>query len=462
MRCDVAVIGGGIGGLTVGALLAGRGLKVSLFEKNSDIGGRVAVNWFRGASVDYGPHIFWTVDLEWKIGWILKSLGQKIDWLELDPLLLHKDGASIKLDVKFFRSLAAFFRGKGSFNVPKQFLTKEDLKEVVPIVLELVNLKETQIEELDSISLGKWLRKRTSNENVLEAFRCIATVPLTIDDLDLLSAGEFVRSAQTFFKARRLTCYPKNGINDIIGNLANAIRKRDGGVFTDYGVEEIKIEKGKVKGLVARDIENNKAVDVKAKIVIYNGLVHEIFDIADKKSFSKDEKKKIESMKGKVTSGLSVIAGLKNPLFSYNGPMLYHNKGHMRYLLCPSNILEACNQPCKPYIFYGHYVEPSFLENKKKVLKNSELLLEEFSGLYPRFKKEAKWIATGTIKTIDGLARKPGLTGKFKQDVESSIKGLFFVGDSVRGSGNGTSAAVDSARICFDRIMTKREQLLGA
>ncbi len=42
MDCEVAVVGGGIGGLTVAALLAQRGLDVCLFERESQVGGCAA------------------------------------------------------------------------------------------------------------------------------------------------------------------------------------------------------------------------------------------------------------------------------------------------------------------------------------------------------------------------------------------------------------------------------------
>lgn len=42
MECEVAVVGGGIGGLTVAALLASRGVDVCLFEKESQVGGCAA------------------------------------------------------------------------------------------------------------------------------------------------------------------------------------------------------------------------------------------------------------------------------------------------------------------------------------------------------------------------------------------------------------------------------------
>ena len=42
MDCEVVVVGGGIGGLTVAALLAHRGMNVCLLERQPDVGGCAA------------------------------------------------------------------------------------------------------------------------------------------------------------------------------------------------------------------------------------------------------------------------------------------------------------------------------------------------------------------------------------------------------------------------------------
>jgi phytoene dehydrogenase-like protein len=52
MKCEVIVVGGGIGGLTVAALLAARGVDVALFERQSQVGGCVAKFEHLGQSFD--------------------------------------------------------------------------------------------------------------------------------------------------------------------------------------------------------------------------------------------------------------------------------------------------------------------------------------------------------------------------------------------------------------------------
>ncbi|HKR12479.1 MAG TPA: FAD-dependent oxidoreductase [Pyrinomonadaceae bacterium] len=58
MSYDVVVVGGGIGGLTVAALLSARGVKTCLLERNSQVGGCVARVEFSGHDFEPGMGIY--------------------------------------------------------------------------------------------------------------------------------------------------------------------------------------------------------------------------------------------------------------------------------------------------------------------------------------------------------------------------------------------------------------------
>src|SRR5678815_5669162 len=55
---DVVVVGGGIGGLTVAALLSARGLNTCLFERQSQVGGCIARVEFSGRDFEPGMGLY--------------------------------------------------------------------------------------------------------------------------------------------------------------------------------------------------------------------------------------------------------------------------------------------------------------------------------------------------------------------------------------------------------------------
>ena len=59
----ISVIGSGFSGLSTAAFLAKEGHKVSVFEKNSNIGGRARQFQAEGYTFDMGPSWYWMTDV---------------------------------------------------------------------------------------------------------------------------------------------------------------------------------------------------------------------------------------------------------------------------------------------------------------------------------------------------------------------------------------------------------------
>ncbi len=56
MKSDVVIIGGGLAGLSTGALLAKQGKGVTVIEKGNQPGGRAYAYEEKGFTLNYGPH----------------------------------------------------------------------------------------------------------------------------------------------------------------------------------------------------------------------------------------------------------------------------------------------------------------------------------------------------------------------------------------------------------------------
>lgn len=81
-RADTVIIGGGVGGTALGALLASAGQRVILFEKNTIIGGRCASYIRDEFIVDVGVHLFGMCD-KGPLGEVCRRAGEPeaIKWV---------------------------------------------------------------------------------------------------------------------------------------------------------------------------------------------------------------------------------------------------------------------------------------------------------------------------------------------------------------------------------------------
>ncbi len=94
------IIGAGVAGLSVAVRLASRGLRVSLFEKESSTGGKMRTVELLGEPLDAGPTV---LTMRWVLEELFSAAGESLqDWLELRPLTVlarhrWRDGSLLDL-----------------------------------------------------------------------------------------------------------------------------------------------------------------------------------------------------------------------------------------------------------------------------------------------------------------------------------------------------------------------------
>ncbi|GIW65511.1 MAG: phytoene dehydrogenase [Candidatus Parcubacteria bacterium] len=322
----VIIIGSGIGGLSVGALLAKKGFEVLIFEKNQNFGGRV--NFFNGNGhlFDMGPSWILMEDIfEDFFKLFNKDFYKELSIIKLDPSfkIVFDDKTSVtiysELDVnrETFENLE-----KGSFEKIKEYINlQEKIYKIIKneyifndinSLLGLVNPKFFSIFlKINPIaSAHNKLKNIFKNEKILK-----------ILEFDFLFLGTDPKKAPSvygiinYFLFKQGVFYPLGGIYKIVQALLQILKENNAKLFNNTPVKKILVEDSEVKGVL---LENGETI--LADYVISNAdLFHTQINLLEReyRDYNEDYFKKLEL----APSGFILYVGLKEKLDQF----IHHN-----------------------------------------------------------------------------------------------------------------------------------------
>jgi hypothetical protein len=271
---DAIIVGGGPGGLAIGALLANRGLKIALLEKNPWLGGRYRSIEFAGCRVDNGVHLLTghvhskeetfckqvfdkiglpirQKDVSWNMGLVGREGSQGIEFFTMDR--------SKGVDAFF-----EFFAFGANMEMPDQ--DKRDFRELFERMATL-SLEERR--KLVNVSWADWLEQNCGNPMVIAVLS--VETQLLGNTTDRLNAGSKISNFHLFTQSGAVPFwYPEEGTLEdaIIHPLAGFIENSGGKVITDCTVRKVMIENDRVTGVWARDNPSDLIYEIKAPTVV--------------------------------------------------------------------------------------------------------------------------------------------------------------------------------------------------
>lgn len=170
---DIAVVGGGIAGLTA-ALFAGRaGLSVIVFERAPEPGGRASTQCEEGFYFNQGPHALYRAG---EGAHVLQELGISYSGAPASP-----DGSWV-------------LKGEEKHPIPRtpaaleasRLFSEETRREAVEL---FTGLSQIQSAEWDNTTLREWLDTRIAHEEVRALFEGLLRLSTYCDDSAVQSAG---------------------------------------------------------------------------------------------------------------------------------------------------------------------------------------------------------------------------------------------------------------------------------
>ena len=493
---NVIIIGGGIGGLSIGVRLLNKGYKVTILEKNEKVGGKINILESDKFKFDLTASILLTpktyIDIFKEVG---KDYKDYFEICKLDPIykVFYYDSTyynfysdtnnmideleSIEkgLSINFLRFISKSYK--------KYFISKEEILNKTMInIREVINLSFIKsICKINPISsMYKYINKLISNDKLRNylIFTCmyIGINPYTNSNIyTLIPAISHLHGLW----------YIKGGMYKYIQSLEKLFLDLGGKIINNCEVDKILIENNKVQGIKIKDkiiycplvicnadytyaIENlidNEFIDKRfsknklnkidyscSVFILYLGLdkiynnlnVHNIY-------ISKNFKNSIEdAFKGKITTDPTLYIyypGIIDKEFSLN------NTSSMNIMLRVPNL--SFNNI--------NYDDNQIKTLKKYILNNLKNIegLEDIENyiLYENYLTPVDLEDKFNVYygNAFGISHKISQSSYFRPHLKSKkVEGLYFINSSTH-PGNGISVIIDGSKVLCNLIDKRKK-----
>jgi phytoene dehydrogenase-like protein len=234
---DVAVIGGGIAGLTAATFVARSGKSVIVFEQAEHIGGRGVTQNIQGFHFNLGPHALYRAGHAVRV---LKELG-----IIIPDGKVGTAGSKVVHNDRLYRFPAATL----SLLSTRLFSITARL-EAASVLTKLTRI---ETHSLDTTTVREWIDAEVKNPVVKDFIEALIRVSTYCNDAQHLSAGAALQQLQTAFQGG--VSYLSGGWQTLIDPLHTAAFDAGAFVATDAHVQalEFELESGEARRLRLSD-----------------------------------------------------------------------------------------------------------------------------------------------------------------------------------------------------------------
>ena len=466
---DATILGGGAGGLAVGALLAGKGLRTLIVERTPYLGGRYRSIEFAGCRVDNGVHIISGIfekmeDARAKK--VFDRLGLDLRQKRVQQIigLVGKNGQK-GVQFKERGDASEYFQFIGS--ALGRELTDEEIAEVARVFMLLGAAYAEMGREHLKVSLDRWLREQTSNPVVLE-------VQDVVDQLAGMDSREWSVAQQAFTAAQIMMhggvipfWYPAEGTlaDAIIAPLAESFQRSGGDIVTDTTARKVVFDGSRAQGTWITENSTQSLREVRSRIVVCALPIFQAVGfrkLLDESLFPPDWRESIGKLASLAHDDLSGFYLLRKPLISNETPPWAHlfdaEYGKPAYV---GDFVRArfCggSEPNGKQLIYSYIptlkAVPFGLDTSFPTVEKALSRWER--GMEKAFPGFAELIDYKTFTLQLNCGRYSNALVPVEIDVKCpGLEGLYFAGDSVRSCGTLASDKVfEVAELCADAIL---------
>ena len=231
---DIVIIGGGLGGLSCGALLAKSGFQVTVFEKTSVLGGRSMCKKVQDYVLDSGLHGLRDAE-KGHASVLFEKIGKKIEFATKN--------SDSNMPIYYYNDRKAEIPSN-LFGILKYPLLS--FSERLKFIKILMASKNTNVSK--DMTIKQWLDKNSiDSPSLVKHIESIAGIGFyCYPNICSLLASEFL---QFMRHVPYDVGYPKGGWKQLIDKLSDTILENNGIIKTNHEVQEIIFEKNKAMGV---------------------------------------------------------------------------------------------------------------------------------------------------------------------------------------------------------------------
>ena len=482
---DAIVIGAGFGGVACGALLARRGLKVLLVEKNNLSGGKAMTLHKKGYTYSAWPVIGAPVTDNW-----CQKLVDTLGVAERVKLVASPAGSFFKTPRGSYEATPDM--GGDSVDPFILFnwlgIPPDEGDKALAFFGSLTMMPPEMIASYEGTSFESFIRAAELPQSLYAFIVSLCLDGMYMVPADQLDAAEAIQGLQEVF-LRGGGLFSVGGYGKLSDACLDSLRENGGTVLMHTRVNRIVVDNGKVVGIEVTGKDgaaNEGAQQFRAPIVISNaGIQPTVLKLAGEAHFPDSYVRRIKALVPSFAL-LGYRYFLKKPVtdkgcgvvFSENSPWSSArleaadagraSREGVLYFEAPNNYDPDAAPAGRQVIVTGSFCPCDPEMSAESIKAWADAGEEIFFGLFPEARDliEEKDLYTtksvsnatrdatmpGTGGETIGLAQIVGQCGKSKPAIETPVAGLFIVGCDAGGRGVGTQQAIMSGFNVADAV----------
>jgi phytoene dehydrogenase-like protein len=425
---DVAVVGAGITGLELGALLSRDGMRVVVLEKQGETGGRARVRLEKGCAVDYGIHVV-RFGPHSALSKVCRHLGREIDYIKPGTsYVIDRDGRKQIMPT----SPADLFR-TGMFSLLDRFMA----------LALMLKIRAGRYDRFVELGLREWLDRHGVRGGLRRYFGLVSLSMMVCPFVERTSTGEMMRNMGRVLTTGCSVMYPRGGWAPLFRLFEDTIRSR-GELRLAAPVQRIDVEGGRAVGV------RTAGGRVTADSVVASVPVQHLFDGLLDESLVPDSFVQ-NCRRLRPTSGVVLDYVLGRKICEDSG--LWYLYDPPSFGMFTSN-LEPGIVPAGKQLLTWLYPEDPDRMRQPELARRIEAEVEaSLFRTFPGLEAAVEWRRAMRLRMVDGVevnirqhkGRRPG-------PLVPGVQGLYLVGDSTAADGAGGDVGQESVLVCYEAI----------